>query len=1018
MSFRIIKLFVILILISFTASLSAQNYQRQNKLSELSSELKQRRVAMRGPTYERLKSISDGPMGALNRANDIELIGVDESGHGWYYQTDNLYAAQTVGADEVWPGGDTGFDITGTGTGFGELAVWDAGSVLASHQEFDGRVWNMDNANVHFHATHVAGTMVAAGEETAARGMSYEAEYLFSYDWNDDDGQMAEAADEFGLKISNHSYGWATGWRFNWEDDDEWYWYGNAEVSETEDYGFGFYSESAQSWDEIAYEAPYYTICKSAGNDREEGPGPGTGHYVQEGNDWVWSTTTRDRDGGPDGYDCVSWNGTAKNIITVGAVNDVPGGYEHPGDVSMSSFSCWGPTDDGRIKPDLVANGVDLYSTGYWADDAYLGMSGTSMSSPNLAGALNLLVQFYEEKHGGSAPYSASMKALLIHTANECGDHDGPDYKYGWGLMNVPGAAEIIDEDEIIDYRIQENILDDGAEFSIEYVSNGMQPIIATICWTDVPGEPVAPQVDPDDPMLVNDLDLRLEHIGTGTVYYPYILDPDNPEDAADNGDNILDNVEKIYIDAPLEGEYTLTVNHKGTLVNLEQAYSLVVTGMNWADDPRIPPYNLTADVDYEIGLTDLYWDFGPELNDFVEFKVYRNGEMIGTTEFNVFSDAMPEFGSYTYRVSAWYDEGESLPTNEVEINWVQPFAPNPVRYRYHHGTLGDITLSWQHMVGIEQSYDDGTNDNGLPFLISQPLGSLFALRMTSDVTGPLTEVGAWFTESDLHTFGHIKMVVFGAGQTEDTPGDTLFISEYVELTEEGWEWIGLAVGTVDLVAGEDYWVAVSNVEPGHSILGRDMDSELNERGYYSGNGVAWVRLPGNMDGNLMIRARSGQQQVTGENGLNGYDVHRDDELIATVTDNFLDDTLPEPGIYTYTVTAVYDQGSAVSDPFAVEWDGTGVEDHSIPATFMIGDVYPNPFNPEFKIDVTLGNRSDIRMRIFDVLGREVGQITRKNKTAGVHTLQWYAENHAAGVYFIQVEAGPVKALKKAVLLK
>ena len=119
-------------------------------------------------------------------------------------------------------------------------------------------------------------------------------------------------------------------------------------MSTVEDYKFGFYDSYAQSWDQIAYAAPYYLICKSAGNDRGES-WSGT-HYLPGDNRPY--NVTRDADGGPTGYDCISFIGNAKNILTVGAVDAIPSGYSSPTDVVMSTFSGWGPTDDGRIKPD------------------------------------------------------------------------------------------------------------------------------------------------------------------------------------------------------------------------------------------------------------------------------------------------------------------------------------------------------------------------------------------------------------------------------------------------------------------------------------------------------------------------------------------------------------------------------------------------------------------------------------------------------------------------------------------
>ncbi|WP_421020008.1 S8 family serine peptidase, partial [Klebsiella pneumoniae] len=83
--------------------------------------------------------------------------------------------------------------------------------------------------------------------------------------------------------------------------------------------------------------------------------------------------------------------GIAKNNLTIGAVNGIPGGWNKPGDVVMSSFSSWGPTDDGRIKPDLVADGVSVTSTGGNSTTSYATLSGTSMAAPNTTGSLLLL---------------------------------------------------------------------------------------------------------------------------------------------------------------------------------------------------------------------------------------------------------------------------------------------------------------------------------------------------------------------------------------------------------------------------------------------------------------------------------------------------------------------------------------------------------------------------------------------------------------------------------------------------
>jgi len=72
--------------------------------------------------------------------------------------------------------------------------VWDGGSVRTTHQEFGGRARQMDNtSSLSDHATHVAGTMIAAGVRSQARGMAYEAE-LVAHDWNNDLSEMTARA--------------------------------------------------------------------------------------------------------------------------------------------------------------------------------------------------------------------------------------------------------------------------------------------------------------------------------------------------------------------------------------------------------------------------------------------------------------------------------------------------------------------------------------------------------------------------------------------------------------------------------------------------------------------------------------------------------------------------------------------------------------------------------------------------------------------------------------------------------
>jgi hypothetical protein len=504
-----------------------------------------------------------------------------ENGMPKYFITENLNAARTLSTDDVWPGGSGGFSLSGANETLGE---WDAGRVRIEHQEFNGRATQVDGSPTnHYHSTHVAGTMIAAGVDPNAKGMSYQG-ILRAYDWNSDLSEMATAA-AAGLKVSNHSYGYITGWYYDYFGDGRWAWFGDPAISDTEDYYYGFYDSGAQDMDDIARNAPDYLIVRSAGNDRGYGPSsqPVT-HWVYSGG-WVLQSTVRQLDGGSDGYDCIYHDALAKNILTVGAVDDIPAGWTDSSDVNMSSFSSWGFADDGRIKPDIVANGISLYSTLETSNSAYGSLSGTSMASPNAAGSVGLLLN-NRKNIAGNLPYrSATIKGLILHTADEAGSFPGPDYKFGWGLMNTLKAVQVMRADSVAggNFNLRESTLNQGDTIEFQVRSNGTQPLRATICWTDPAATPLAAQLNPTTPMLVNDLDLRVIS-PSSTTYLPWVLDPANPAAAATTGDNTRDNVEQVYIALPASGLYTVRITHKGTLSGGQQAVSVVVTGIVQGD--------------------------------------------------------------------------------------------------------------------------------------------------------------------------------------------------------------------------------------------------------------------------------------------------------------------------------------------------------------------------------------------------------------------------------------------------
>lgn len=513
----------------------------------------------------------------------ISLQGTDALGFPIYLKTENnIIAAATTQTSALYSGGSLGLSLSGSGANLIEkLGIWDGGKIYPNHQEFAGKTVKMldNSATISNHSTHVAGTMIAKGVYAPARGMSFGASGLIAYDFDNDASEMAAKA--ASLLVSNHSYGIVCGWSYNTSViPNRWEWYGLP--GDTEDYKFGYYSAYAQSFDQIAYNAPYYLMVVAAGNSRgETGPAVGEPYYGYQSrtdHTFVNKGARLANISSNNGFDVLEAPALAKNVLAVGAVNPLPFGPTAASDVSVASFSSIGATDDGRIKPDICGDGVNVISADTAATDAYVAMSGTSMATPNVSGSVFLLQEYFAQKNNGSFMRAATLKGLVCHTAFDAGNI-GPDYTYGWGLLNAAKAAQAI-TDNSVKSIISENTLTQGQTQTFNVVASGSGPLVATISWTDPAGTPGAIGVV-DDPAikLINDLDVRVSQ--GNTVFRPYILDPANPAAAATTGDNIRDNIEQVYIANAVPGKsYIISINHKGSLTSGSQAYSLIVTGV------------------------------------------------------------------------------------------------------------------------------------------------------------------------------------------------------------------------------------------------------------------------------------------------------------------------------------------------------------------------------------------------------------------------------------------------------
>ena len=129
--------------------------------------------------------------------------------------------------------------------------------------------------------------------------------------------------------------------------------------------------------------------------------------------------------------------------MTVGNMMDaVDDGERSTSGVEMSPSSSFGPADDGRIKPDIVANGHGLRSATNESNSSYGVATGTSMAAPGACG-VGLLLHEHYHRTTGQFMRASTLKGLMIHTATDL-FNVGPDYQSGWGLVNALEGTEQI----------------------------------------------------------------------------------------------------------------------------------------------------------------------------------------------------------------------------------------------------------------------------------------------------------------------------------------------------------------------------------------------------------------------------------------------------------------------------------------------------------------------------------------------------------------------------------------------
>lgn len=297
-------------------------------------------------------------------------------------------------------------------------------------------------------------------------------------------------------------------------------------------------------------------------------------------------------------------------------------------DGTLEGSSSRGPAHDGRIKPDISAHGQGQASTSN--NNTYQTFGGTSAAAPGIAGVMAQLYDAYMDNHSGNMPNSGLVKAALLNTANDYGNI-GPDFKYGWGLVNAQRAADLLNEDRWISSSISQG----GGNTHTINVPAGTTQVRFMVYWTD------APATNGANPALVNDLDMVVTDPSNGT-HLPYLLDhtpdPVALDTPAGNGVDRLNNVEQVVLNNPAAGNYDVDVAGFNVPVGPQDYYvvyeiiqeNLTVVWPNGGETLLVPNADET-----------IHWDnFNTAANFTLEYSLDNGGSWnfiatVGSSETN-----------------------------------------------------------------------------------------------------------------------------------------------------------------------------------------------------------------------------------------------------------------------------------------------------------------------------------------------------------------------------------------------
>ena len=439
-------------------------------------------------------------------------------------------------------------------------------------------------------------------------------------------------------------------------------------------------------------------------------------------------------------------------------------------------------------------------------------------------------------------------------------------------------------------------------------------------------------------------------------------------------------------------------------------------------------------------------------------YSVYRDGETIFTTEDSsttAYLDAGVEFGEHSYAVSAVYTLEESATTDPVNIYLQNPYYP-PTAFQAEIDEARSVQLSWSMDTDEYNLYwDNGVYEDAVGVIGGGNIigAARFSPENLVDADGDMLEMIRFYLNDGADV--NVKVWTGELAETlvhEQTVSNPLAygwneveLTVPVEISSSDWFWIGFeAVGTLDgeycigmdegpAVVGYGDLVSTDDGATWQSLAGFGINRNVMVQGVVSDNlgGSTLLSLSNTSSGHifepttntLAVAGDTGIRE-TRETSLMGFNVYRDEVMVATIDDPNARaytevDELGDDQTYIYHLTALYtpDVESIPSNADTL-LTPVAVDDLLIPDEYALKGNYPNPFNPSTTISFELPETQNVKINIFDLRGSLVQTLVNGSMDAGRYSILWNAENQASGVYFYRMEAGSFQATQKMMYLK